>query len=47
MELAKMGGMTPAVLIRKGRCVLAPPYIFRPMTRLACWIGIFRWARST
>jgi hypothetical protein len=35
MEEAKIGGMTPAVLIFSGRWVLCPPYIRRPTTRLA------------
>src|SRR3989339_965945 len=39
-EEAKIGGMTPAELIFRGRCVLWPPYIFLPTTRFAYWIGI-------
>ena len=27
---AKMGGITPAVFTRSGKCVDWPPYIFRP-----------------
>ena len=32
---AKMTGMTPPVLTLSGMCVLDPPYIRRPTTRLA------------
>ena len=35
MDEAKMGGITPAVLIFKGRWVLCPPYILLPTMRLA------------
>ena len=31
MELAKMSGMTPEVLIFKGRCELSPPYMRLPV----------------
>ena len=31
---AKIGGMTPAVLTLSGRCVVCPPYTFRPTTPL-------------
>src|ERR1041385_4212583 len=41
-EEAKMTGMTPAVLMRRGMWVDCPPYIRRPTTRLAYWTGIFR-----
>ncbi len=30
-----IGGMTPAELTFRGRCVDCPPYIFLPTTRLA------------
>ena len=43
---AKMGGITPAVFTRSGKCVDWPPYIFRPTWRLAYWMGMRRWARS-
>jgi len=39
---AKMGGMTPDVLILRGRCVVCPPYIFRPTILLAYCTGIRR-----
>jgi len=39
---AKMGGMTPDVLILRGRCVVCPPYILRPTMRLAYCTGILR-----
>ena len=29
-EEAKMGGITPAVFRRRGRCEFCPPNIFRP-----------------
>ena len=38
--------MTPAVLTLSGRCVVCPPYIFRPTTRLAYWTGMRRCPRS-
>ncbi len=47
IEEAKMGGITPDVLILSGKCVLCPPYILRPTIRLAYWTGIRRWPRST
>jgi hypothetical protein len=40
IEEAKMGGITPDVLILSGRCVLCPPYIRLPTTRLAYCTGI-------
>ena len=43
MLTAKMIGMTPAWLTRRGRKVEAPWYILRPRTRLAYWTGIRRW----
>ena len=44
---AKMTGMTPPVLTLSGMCVLDPPYIRRPTTRLAYWTVTRRWPRST
>ena len=35
MDDAKMTGMTPPVFTFSGMCVLDPPYIRRPTTRLA------------
>ncbi len=35
IELAKMGGMTPAMLTLSGRCVLWPLKVCLPTTRLA------------
>src|SRR5206468_12128562 len=46
MEEAKIGGMTPEVLILSGRCELWPLYMRRPTTRLAYWTGMRRCARS-
>ena len=46
MDEAKIGGITPAVLILRGRYVLCPPYIFLPTTRLAYCTGSRRWPRS-
>ena len=43
---AKIGGMTPAWLILRGRCVDCPPYILLPTTRFAYWTGILLWAVS-
>src|SRR5215472_2911771 len=43
---AKMTGMTPAWLILSGMYVDVPPYIRRPIIRLAYWIGIRRCACS-
>ena len=42
IEEAKMGGMTPEVLIFNGKCVLWPPYMRLPTTRLAYCTGILR-----
>ena len=39
---AKMGGMTPDVLILSGRCVVCPPYIFLPTIRFAYCTGMRR-----
>ena len=47
MELAKMGGMTPAVLTFRGRCEASPPYIRLPVWRFGYWTTMRRWARST
>ena len=44
---AKMTGMTPPVLTFSGMCVLEPPYIRRPTTRLAYCTVTRRWPRST
>jgi len=46
MDEAKMTGMTPPVFTFSGMCVLDPPYIRRPTTRLAYCTGIRRCARS-
>ena len=35
MDEAKITGMTPPVFTLSGMCVLEPPYILRPTTRLA------------
>jgi hypothetical protein len=43
MLTAKMIGITPAWLTRRGRNVAPPWYIRRPRTRLAYWTGIRRW----
>ena len=40
MEDANIGGITPEVFTLSGKCVLCPPYIFRPTTRFAYWMGI-------
>ena len=42
-----MTGMTPPVFTFSGMCVLDPPYIRRPTTRLAYWTVTRRWPRST
>ena len=39
--------MTPPVLTCSGMCVLEPPYIRRPTTRLAYCTVTRRWPRST
>ena len=41
---AKIGGITPDVLILSGRCELWPLYIRRPTTRLAYCTGMRRCA---
>ena len=43
MLTAKMMGMTPAWLTRRGRNVAPPWYMRRPRTRLAYWMGMRRW----
>ena len=47
MDDAKMTGMTPPVFTLSGMCVLDPPYIRRPTTRLAYWTVTRRCPRST
>ena len=47
IDEAKITGMTPPVLTFSGMCVLDPPYIRRPTTRLAYWTVTRRWPRST
>jgi hypothetical protein len=47
IEDAKIGGITPDVLIFKGKWVLCPPYILRPTTRLAYCTGMRRCPCST
>ena len=42
IDEAKIGGITPAVLILRGMCVLWPPNTRRPTTRLAYCTGILR-----
>ena len=42
-----MTGMTPPVFTLSGMCVLDPPYIRRPTTRLAYCTVTRRWPRST
>ena len=42
-----MTGMTPPVFTFSGMCVLEPPYIRRPTTRLAYCTVTRRWPRST
>ena len=42
-----MTGMTPPVFTFNGMCVLDPPYIRRPTTRLAYCTVTRRWPRST
>ena len=39
--------MTPPVFTLSGMCVLDPPYIRRPTTRLAYCTVTRRWPRST
>ena len=43
MLIAKMIGMTPAIVTLRGRYWVWPWYILRPRTRLAYWTGIRRW----
>ncbi len=45
-EDAKIGGMTPAVLILIGRCERSCAIIPRAVARLGYWIRTRRWARS-
>jgi hypothetical protein len=42
-DCAKMIGMTPAVLMRSGRCVVRPVIILRPTMRRAYCTGMRRW----
>src|SRR5438876_11012031 len=46
IEEAKVGGITPEVLILSGRCELCPLYIRRPTMRLAYATWMRRCARS-
>ena len=46
-EEAKIGGITPEVLILSGRCEASPPYILLPTWRLGYWTMIRRCAVST
>ena len=47
IDEAKITGMTPPVLTLSGMCVLEPPHIRRPTTRLAYCTVTRRWPRST
>src|SRR5205085_8206330 len=47
IEEAKITGMTPPVFTLSGMCVLDPPYIRRPTTRLAYCTVTRRCPRST
>ena len=47
MDEAKITGMTPPVFTFSGMCVLDPPYIRRPTTRLAYCTVTRRCPRST
>ena len=47
IDEAKITGMTPPVFTFSGMCVLDPPYIRRPTTRLAYCTVTRRCARST
>ena len=47
IDEAKITGMTPPVFTFSGMCVLEPPYIRRPTTRLAYCTVTRRWPRST
>ena len=46
IELAKIGGITPEVLIFSGMCVESPPNMRVPTWRFGYWIAIRRCARS-
>ena len=46
IDEAKITGMTPPVFTFSGMCVLDPPYIRRPTTRLAYWTVTRRLPRS-
>ena len=46
IDEAKITGMTPPVFTFNGMCVLDPPYIRRPTTRLAYCTVTRRWPRS-
>ena len=46
MELAKIGGITPAVLTLSGRWVCSPPNMRRPTCRLGYCTTMRRCARS-
>ncbi len=43
MLMAKMIGITPAIVTFRGRYCVWPWYMRRPRTRLAYWTGIRRW----
>ena len=43
IDWAKMTGMTPAVLMRSGRCVVRPVSILRPTMRRAYCTGMRLW----
>ena len=45
--MAKMIGMTPAMVTLSGRYWVWPWYMRRPRTRLAYWTGIRRWPSLT
>src|ERR1700683_4440306 len=45
IELAKIGGITPEVLIFSGICVESPPNMRLPTWRFGYWIAIRRCAR--
>ncbi len=47
MELAKIGGITPATFSFNGRCELSPPNIWLPIWRFGYWIKMRRCERST
>ena len=46
IELAKIGGITPEVLIFSGMCVVSPPNMRLPICRLGYCTGMRRCARS-